>query len=90
MKGKDRAALRSQAHHLNATVHVGVAGLTPAVFGSLEEALAANELVKVQVSRNLDVKPKDAAEALALATGSSIIQVIGRTMTLYRRKASDE
>ncbi len=88
MTGKERAALRSQAHHLTPAVHVGAAGLTPAVFKSLDEALAARELVKVQISRNLDVKPKDAAEALALATSSSVIQVIGRTMTLFRKKDS--
>jgi len=30
------------------------------------------------------VKAKEAAEALALATASHIVQVIGRTATLYR------
>ena len=31
-----------------------------------------------------DVKPKDVANALALATNSDVVQVIGRTATLFR------
>jgi len=84
MTGKDRAALRAQAHHLPAMVHVGAGGLTPAVFQALDEALSTRELVKVQLGRSVDAKPKDAAAALALASKSTVIQVIGRTVTLYR------
>jgi RNA-binding protein len=40
--------------------------------------------VKVKLAKQVDVKAKDAANALALATGSDVIQVIGRTATLYR------
>lgn len=89
MKGKDRAALRAQAHHLPAMVHVGANGFTPTVFQSLDEALAVHELVKVQLSRKVDTRPVDAANALALATKSTVIQVIGRTVTLYRKKAEE-
>jgi len=85
MSGRDRAELRAEAHHLTALVHVGQQGLTPAVIQSLDDALRTRELVKVQLGRTVDVKPKDAAEALGLATGAAVIQVIGRTATLYRR-----
>ena len=40
--------------------------------------------MKVQLGRNADVKPKDAAAELAAATGATVIQVIGKTATLYR------
>lgn len=84
MKGRERAELRAQAHHLNPTVHVGQHGLTPAVIGSLDDALRTRELVKVKLGNKDDVKPKDAAGALALATNSAVVQVIGRTATLFR------
>ena len=84
MKGKDRAALRSEAHHLTAAVHVGHQGLTPAVFQALDDALRTRELVKVQFARTVDVPAKDAANALATATSSTVVQVIGKTATLYR------
>jgi len=84
MSGKDRAELRAEAHHLTALVHVGQHGLSPTVIQSLNDALRARELVKVQLGRNADVKAKDAAEALATETGAIVIQVIGKTATLYR------
>lgn len=82
--GRDRAALRGEAHHLHPLVHVGASGLTPTVFQALDEVLQARELVKVQIGRHVEATPKDTAQALALATKSSVVQVIGRTATLYR------
>lgn len=84
MKGQERAALRSEAHHLGPMVHVGHQGLSPALIASLDDALRTKELVKVKLAKQADVKAKDAANTLALATGAEVIQVIGRTATLYR------
>lgn len=84
MKGKERAGLRAEAHHLSPTVHVGQHGLTPAVIGALDDALRTRELVKVKLGNKDDVKPKDAANSLAAATNSDVVQVIGRTATLFR------
>lgn len=84
MKGKERAELRAEAHHLSPTVHVGQHGLTPAVIGALDDALRTRELVKVKLGNKDDVKPKDAANSLAEATNSDVVQVIGRTATLFR------
>ena len=82
--GKARAALRAEAHHLNALVHVGQQGITPAVLQSLKDALRTKELVKIQVARASDVTAKEAAPRLAQQAGAEVIQVIGRTLTLYR------
>jgi RNA-binding protein len=84
LKGKERAELRSEAHHLSPTVHIGQHGLTPALINSLDDALRTRELVKVKLGNKDDVKPRDVANALALATKSEVIQVIGRTATLFR------
>ena len=84
MKGQERAELRAEAHHLSPTVHVGQHGLTPSVISSLDDALRTRELVKVKLGNKDDVKPKDLANSLALATNSAVVQVIGRTATLFR------
>ncbi|HUQ98699.1 MAG TPA: YhbY family RNA-binding protein [Gemmatimonadaceae bacterium] len=84
MNGKERAELRAEAHHLDPAVHVGHQGLTPTVIGSLDDALRTRELVKVKITNKDVIKPKDAANALALATNSAVIQVIGRTATFFR------
>ena len=84
MNGRERAELRAHAHHLSPMVHVGQHGLTPTVIGSLDDALRTHELVKVKLATKELIKPKDAANALALATNSAVVQVIGRTATLFR------
>ena len=84
MTGKERAALRAEAHHLTPLVHVGHQGLTPTLFQALDDALRTRELVKVQLARTVDVPVKDAANALAIASAAEVVQVIGRTTTLYR------
>ena len=84
LTSKQRAALRAEAHHLSPTVHVGHNGLTEAVRQSLDDALRTHELVKIQFARNADVDVKESAGRLAEAMHAEIVQVIGRTATLYR------
>jgi RNA-binding protein len=82
---KQRAELRGEAHHLTALVHIGHQGLTAAVMTTLDDALRTHELVKVQLAKTTDETPKVAATRLAEATQSDVVQVIGRTCSLYRR-----
>jgi RNA-binding protein len=84
LSSKSRAALRARAHHLQPAVHVGHQGVTDTVRQSLDDALRTRELVKVQFSRNTDTDVRDAANELARATSAEVVQVIGRTATLYR------
>jgi len=84
LSSKERAELRAEAHSLTAAVHVGHQGLTPSLVRSLDDALRTRLLVKVQLNRQADVKPRDAAQAMAEATDSEVVQVIGKTATLFR------
>jgi RNA-binding protein len=76
--------LRAEAHHLSATVHVGHHGVTPALVTALDDALRTHELVKVALNKTADAKPSDVANGLARAVHADVVQVIGRTATLYR------
>lgn len=84
MKGKDRANLRAEAHHLDVKVHVGHAGVTPSVEQALDDVLRTHELVKCQVAKAGELSAREAANALAQRVGAEVVQVIGRTFTLYR------
>jgi len=84
LTGKKRAELRGEAHHLDPLVHLGAQGITPTLVGALDDALRTRELVKVQLGRPVDEKPRAVAERLAQETGAIVVQVIGRTATLYR------
>ena len=84
LSGKEKAALRGEAHHLTAVVHVGKEGVTPTLVQSLDDALRTRELVKIQLGRTVEQKPKELAHELAAAVQAEVIQVIGKTVTLYR------
>jgi RNA-binding protein len=84
LSSKERAALRAEAHRLTATVHVGHHGVTDTVRQSLDDDLRTHELVKIQLTKTADGTIKDAANQLAQAVGAEVVQVIGRTATLFR------
>ena len=84
MSGKERAALRAEAHHLDVQVHIGHQGLTSTVLSSVDDVLRTHELVKLQVAKAGDVSAKEAANDIASQLGAEVIQVIGRTFTIYR------
>jgi RNA-binding protein len=84
MTGKERAELRAEAHHLDPLVHIGAQGITPTVVEALDDALRTRELVKVQMVRPIEEKPRAVAERLAQETSAVVVQVVGRTATLYR------
>jgi RNA-binding protein len=65
-------------------VHVGHNGLTSAIEQTLDDALRTRELVKIQFTKTADVDLKVAAGELAKAADAEVVQVIGRTVTLYR------
>jgi RNA-binding protein len=84
LTGKSRAALRAEAHHLTVQVHIGHHGLTDALLGSLDDVLRTHELVKAQVAKAGDLSAKVAANDVAARLGAEVVQVIGRTFTVYR------
>lgn len=82
---KQRAHLRSLAHTLKPLLHVGKEGATDSVLRTIETAFNTRELIKIKV---LDSAPDDARETgeliVARTPGVHLVQVIGRTLVLYR------
>jgi len=86
LTSKQRAALRADAHGLTAAVHIGQHGVTDAVRQTVDDALRTRELVKIQFTKTADVNVKDVANDLARDLAGDVVQVIGRTATLFREK----
>jgi RNA-binding protein len=84
LTGKQRRHLRALGYDLKATVSVGKAGVTAAVVHSVDEAYHGGELIKARLERSWEVDRKEGARQLAEATDSHLIQVLGRTVLLYR------
>ncbi|HCV24578.1 MAG TPA: ribosome assembly RNA-binding protein YhbY [Candidatus Latescibacteria bacterium] len=84
LSGKQRRHLRSLAYGLKPTVSVGRQGLSQPVLASIQDAYNTAELVKIRLERAWEIDRKEAAAQLADATDSHLIQVLGRTVLLYR------
>lgn len=84
LTGKQIRTLRALAHHLDPVVFVGKADITEAVAKQADQALEAHELIKCGVQDGSELTTREAAEALAEATTSEIVQVIGHRFALYR------
>lgn len=84
MNSKQRAYLKGLAMNLDPIFHVGKGRITPTLTAAIDEALEANELIKISVLNNCLDEPKDIAETISERTGSTIVQVIGKKIILYR------
>lgn len=85
MTGKERAAFRAQANHLEPLFQVGKGGISEALIKQTDDALRARELIKVKVLlESSPITPRETADELSRATGAEVIQVIGGVIVLYR------
>lgn len=89
LTSKQRAQLRSLATNLDTIVHVGKDGIGDNLIKQVNDALEARELIKGRVlDNNLEYDARLAAEELAKATRSEVVQVIGTRFVLYRESHS--
>ncbi len=84
MTSKQRAYLISLASKEQTIIYIGKSGITPELTASVEEALEARELIKIGIQQNCLDLPAGLAETLSGRTNSTVIQVIGRKIVLYR------
>ncbi len=76
--------LRGLGHHLAPAVMVGREGVTDPVIASVNASLRAHELIKVKVQQNCPLARQEVADLLADRAPAVQVQVLGRTILLYR------
>ncbi|MCD8376003.1 MAG: YhbY family RNA-binding protein [Oscillospiraceae bacterium] len=84
LTGKQRAQLRGMANGLGTILHVGKDGIGENLLRQADSALEARELIKGRVLENSMLSSRQAAQAVAEATGAAVVQVIGTRFVLYR------
>ena len=84
LTSKQRAYLKSHASTLNPIFQIGKSSLTPEITEAIGEAFHNSELIKVAVLKNCMDDPRQIAEALASRTHSTVVQVIGKKIVLYK------
>lgn len=90
MTSKQRAYLKSLAMNLDPVFNIGKDSLSDGFFGAVEEALEANELIKLGVLKNCMDDPKELAVCIAENTDAEVVQIIGKKIVLYREAREKE
>ncbi|WP_219836255.1 ribosome assembly RNA-binding protein YhbY [Paenibacillus sp. R14(2021)] len=84
LTGKQKRHLRSLAHHLQPIFQVGKGGTNDHLVRHIVEAIEIRELIKVSVLNNSSDDPREVGQWLAEESGSELVQVIGKTIVLYK------
>ncbi len=84
LTSKQRAFLRSLAQNTGATFQIGKEGVTPELTAAIDETLRKNELVKLTALRTVEEDLRTVGEMIAGRTRSTLVEVIGRKIVLYR------
>lgn len=84
LTSKQRAYLRSLSNSLGAIFQVGKGGIGQELCTSLDNALAARELIKVHVLDNCPYSAKEAAALIAEAIGADVVSVVGTKVVFYK------
>ena len=89
LTSKQRAYLRGLANTMEPIIHVGKDGIGENLIKQADDALEAREIIKGKVlDNNIEYDARLAAEELAKATRSQVVQVIGSKFVLYRESHS--
>ena len=84
LTSKQRAYLKSLASTMDPIFQIGKSSLTPEVTAAVSEAFNKRELIKIAVLKNCFDDPKELAEMVAERTKSTVVQVVGKKIILYK------
>lgn len=85
LTGKQKSFLRGLAQRQSALFQIGKDALSDTLIQSVDNCLRTRELVKISVLKTAPEDIKELAFDLAMNTKSEVVQIIGRTIVLYRK-----
>ena len=85
---KQLRRLQSKSRRSDATIWIGKQGLSDDLIKQVAGQLKARELVKLKVHKSAlsGTETRAHAEKVAALTSSTLVEVIGHTFTLYKRR----
>ncbi len=84
ISNKQRQYLKGLAHPFTPLVQIGREGISEGLIEMTKRELALRELLKVKIGNNSGLEKHFAAEELAKKTDSILVQLIGKTIILYK------
>ncbi|MDO4500962.1 MAG: ribosome assembly RNA-binding protein YhbY [Erysipelotrichaceae bacterium] len=85
LNGKQKRYLRSLAVNLNSSFQIGKDGLSENLYKGVNEALKANELVKVNVLKTCETEINEIEIEICRNCKCELVQHIGKTLVLYKK-----
>ena len=79
----EKRQLKAMANRINAVFQVGKDGVNSNMIADILNYLNKNELMKVSILQNCPQTKDEVAEMFA-ASGIEVVQVIGKTVVLYK------
>ena len=84
LNGRDKRKMRAQANQIKATVMIGREGVSYRVKRFIDEAFSNKTLIKVRVLDTCEEDRKQVAQRLSKLKNTELVQILGRTILLYR------
>ncbi len=85
INSKQKKYLKGLAHSLSPVIQIGKEGITEGLLAATDVELLRHELIKIKIGNNSGLEKNDTAQVISQATGSSLVQLIGKTLILYRK-----
>lgn len=90
MTGKQRAFLRGLANRVDAKYQIGKDGVNDNTIKMVDEALEANELIKIKVLENSMLDVRETCGEICEKTGALPVQCIGSKFVIYRESVNNK
>ena len=84
LTGKEKRTLRAEGNLLKPEVWIGKEGINEGSITNIENTFNTKELVKIKIQEGCPLDKKDVGEIICQKTGAELVQIIGRTLLLYK------
>ncbi len=85
LTAKQKKYLKGLGHKLSPLILIGKEDISEGLIEATQKELLHHELIKVKVGNNSGITKQEAAQTLPGLTQSSLVQLIGKTLLLYRK-----
>ena len=84
MNSRQREYLRKAAHDSEPMVRLGKDGFTDNQAQSILDVIESRELIKVKILQNSRVEKEEVAKEIEEKTGCEVVEIIGKTIILFK------
>lgn len=84
LTSKQKKHLKGLAHALSPVVLIGKEGLSPSIIKTINAELINHELIKVKIGNTSGLEKHSTCTAITEQTEGALVQLIGKTIILYK------